>query len=329
MVNQSLSALSCHVAYATHSPTRHYATSGGVGSTLIAYLFHTGRIQTSLTFDFDRKTLEYKPKLIYRAEDYLSVGSIYHEIDLVNFIKEHLDKIKGGFACFALPCQIAPLHRLLQNRSADTYLIQLTCSSQQSSEATRYLLSRLGVAPEEVEYIRYRGVGWPGGVLVRKTDNTEVFADNVGSVWTKVFHSQLFWLPKCFNCPPEFPNSKADIILADPWRIDNPEKEKEGRTLCLLQNARIQKIWKEMGENGLIEDEVRDLSCYKYAQEGPLIRKRNDKYHRKSVFVKKKLIHSPLYRKMMLCYPWAFNAHCVGIRLLNKIFKTIHSKELL
>ena len=59
-----------YIAYAADSQIRYEATSGGVGSAIIKYLFDNQIIQTSITFDYDCNSLQYVPRLIYSYDEY-------------------------------------------------------------------------------------------------------------------------------------------------------------------------------------------------------------------------------------------------------------------
>lgn len=189
-----------YVGYAVDSTVRHLATSGGVGSSLLKYLFDKGDICTSITFDYDDKALRYVPRLIYRYEDYRMTGSIYHEINLIQFVREHVNEIKGGFACFVLPCQARAIRSILDRSNIASVLIGLTCSSQQDLEATYYLIKYLKINRDEVVFIQYRGNGWPSGIQIFKKDGTKIFVSNNKSIWTQIFHSRLFIQSRCFEC---------------------------------------------------------------------------------------------------------------------------------
>lgn len=181
-----------YIGYSCDSNVRYKATSGGIGTSIIKYLFDKGIINTTITFDFDKITLQYTPKLIYKYEDYKTTGSIYHEVKLVNYIRDNIKNIKGGFACFVLPCQAKAIRSILKKNGINSILIGLTCSSQQDIDATYYLLKRLNIKQEYVEYIQYRGNGWPSGIQITLKDNTQKTVPNNNSIWTQIFHSRLF-----------------------------------------------------------------------------------------------------------------------------------------
>ena len=192
--------ITSYIGHAVDSDIRYKATSGGIGSAIIKYLFESKIIQTSITFDYNSRSLQYIPRLIYRYEDYNISGSIYHEINLVQFVKQNIHDIQGGFACFVLPCQARAIRSILEKAGIPNILIGLTCSSQQSIEATYYLLERMQINKDDVLKIQYRGNGWPSGVQIHLKDNTVKYMSNNNSIWTKIFHSRLFIPKKCFYC---------------------------------------------------------------------------------------------------------------------------------
>ena len=84
------------IGYSLDKDLRYRATSGGVGSSLLKWLFNKKIIETSISLSYNRKTLHYEPYLIHSFEEYQITGSVYHEIDLVSFIKANVKNIKGA-----------------------------------------------------------------------------------------------------------------------------------------------------------------------------------------------------------------------------------------
>ena len=67
-----------YIGYSTNSDIRYKATSGGIGTTIIKWLFDNKLIGTSISFEFDPITLRYVPKIIHSFDEYQICGSIYH-----------------------------------------------------------------------------------------------------------------------------------------------------------------------------------------------------------------------------------------------------------
>lgn len=298
-----------YIGYSTDPSIRFRATSGGVGSSYLKWLFDKGYIETSVSFEYNGDELMYEPKLIYSYDEYVPCGSIYHEIDLYGFVKKNLDAIKGGFACFALPCQTKAIRNLVNKSGHYTQIIGLTCSSQQTLDATKYLLKRSGVSEQDVKYLQYRGNGWPSGIQIEKNDGQKVFIPNNGSLWTQIFHSRLFVKPKCFKCQDTM-NRFSDITLADPWLKEYVSVEKTGKSL-VVENASGGGIslLQQCHEDGYIILERIQHSKILESQIGTINRKKS--YRNRSILSMDyyRFIHSKIYRKLVLT-PFFFNLHC-------------------
>lgn len=218
------------IGYSTDADIRFKATSGGIGTSLMKWMFDKGIIGTSISFDFDANSLRYVPKMIHSFSDYSVCGSIYQEIDLIGFIKSHLDEISGTFACFTLPCQTRAVRTIVERAGHEAFIIGLTCSSQQTLEATKYLLKRVGIGETDVNTLQYRGNGWPSGIQIETKGGEKVVVSNSHSIWNKIFHSRLFVRQKCFMCQDTL-NKYSDLSLADPW-LNEYKSDKIGQTIC-------------------------------------------------------------------------------------------------
>ena len=111
------------IAHSTDTTLRHPATSGGIGSCIVKVLFKEGYIKSAISYKFDKETLQYHPCIIDKAEDYTPSGSIYHEIELIDFIRKNIENIEPPFFCFALPCQVTPIKNILEKRGIESSLL--------------------------------------------------------------------------------------------------------------------------------------------------------------------------------------------------------------
>lgn len=312
------------LAYSNDTTIRYMATSGGIGSSLMYSMFERGIIKSAISYEYNNKLLKYSPHIITSLEEYTVSGSIYHEMNIYAYIRDHIDKIRSPFLCFALPCQVNPIKKLLDKNGIKSYIIELTCSSQQSFEATEYLLKRVGIRKSDVSFLRYRGEGWPGGIRIELNDGTCVKVPNNDSVWTKIFHSHLFIMPRCFFCHPVY-KTVSDIKLADPWGIDVIGKETKGRSLCHVKSEYIAEILNEMVNSNLIKCEKREKSDFLYSQRSIIARKSYNLRHPRITKFVKSILCNRLYRKIILSSTFFFRVHCFiythGYRYLHKIEK--------
>lgn len=306
-----------YLGYINDDKLRWAATSGGIGTAIIKYLFETKQIETALTFEFNARELKYFPKLIYSFDEYEPVGSIYNEVDLVAFIREKVFEIRGGFACFCLPCQCKAVRHILANNKHESFIIGLTCSSQQSVEATEYLLKRMNLNRSDVQGLRYRGNGWPSGIQITMKDGIMKQIPNNNSLWTEIFHSRLFVMPRCLRCN-ETIAANADITLADPWSLPVAKTDKVGHTLCFVMTKEGENIFDNMEKQKLITsvpmNEVESLMT----QITTILRKRLYKRGGRKLNLFLRLLKSKVYRKFVLSNSVWFKLHC---RLLKPFFE--------
>lgn len=314
-----MNGYSTFIGYSTDSNSRFSATSGGVCSAIIIYLLEKGIAKSGLSFTYNKRKLKYEPSLIYRSDDYNISGSIYHEIPLFDWIKNHINEIQSPFVFTALPCQMKPIKNFLSKHGIKSFGIQLVCSSQQSFEATEYLLKRLKIKKQEVDNIKYRGNGWPSGISIYKKNGDIIKIGNIGSLWTEIFHSRLFCMPRCFYCNPHIP-VYADIMCADPWRIDTAKTEKQGRTLCHVDDSFYQTVLSKMVDEKWITLSKCEDSLFYYSQEGVIKNKEKNLNHRKIVRIQRDIYMSSFYRALILSSSITFKTHLLLKKIIEKIF---------
>lgn len=306
-----------YIAYSTNETTRYTSTSGGVGSQIVQYLFENRLINSAITFKFSFELLQYEPQIITRKEEYINTGSIYHEINLISFIKRNIGNIKSPFCCFCLPCQTKALRFILSTNNIDSLLIELTCSSQQTYEATEYLFKRLHLMKEDIKYFQYRGNGWPSGIQIQ-TKKSNIFISNNDSIWTKIFHSQLFYMKRCFQCNPDIP-SVADLTIADPWRICNIKDEKIGKTLCYAHTLKAIDLLVNLKNKDLISYDEISIDKYEYSQYGTFQRKRAAIRNKRTNHLKVKLFTNRFYHRAVLSSNISFYIHLTIKKIFDKI----------
>lgn len=298
-----------YIGYSSDNSIRFKSTSGGVGTSIIKYLFESSQIQTSISFIYNSSTLSYEPQFIYSYDNYKSTGSIYQEIELVEFIRTNTDKIKGTFACFCLPCQAKSIRNIIERSGHTCIILGLTCSSQQTKEATTYLLQRMKITEEDVTFLQYRGNGWPSGIQIHTVDGRRISIPNAPSIWSQIFHSRLFIRKKCFYCQNTL-NTHSDIALADPWLPTYMKEEKLGQTIATSMTELGDKIIKSARDDQFIV--IKDFSeqeLYK-SQKNTIERKKANLKNRKKTEFLIRIFHNGIYRRIMLMpLFWPIHVH--------------------
>lgn len=321
--------INTYIGYSLDSTIRHKASSGGIGSALVKYILDNKIADYALSFSYDKENVCYKPVLVSSFEDYFICGSIYQEMNLMTGLKLLLNSIelqcgedsqtKGKrIVLFALPCQTRALRTICKNAGYESIIIGLTCSSQQSHEATTYLLKRIGVDEKSVNYIQYRGNGWPSGIQISTNDNKVYFVQNNDSVWMDIFHSRLFIQPRCFSCNNTL-NDFADIVLADPWLKEYMSTEIEGQTLFASYTDIGESLINNSLDSNYIEARKVSSELLYQSQKSTIARKEAYRSHPVIRNWMRKVCLSEIYKKIVK-HSCLFKLHC---KLRSKIESSI------
>src|SRR4030042_3519344 len=271
------------VLSSTSTDRRYKGSSGGVASELVEQCFQKGIIRSALGFHFTAESL-FVPKIIYQRKDYEQVGSIYHHVDIIRYLTEHINDVERPLLLTCLPCQAKFLRSILTQHHIEGLLVSLVCSGQLTKEATYFLLRRNNIDPSQVVELRYRGKGWPSGIQVTLRDGTEYSFDNLRSEWHAIYHSAVFNLKKCFCCNDTF-GGVADVSVGDPWLPKYLANDKIGSTLTLVHtNAGAQLI------SSLIEQGA--LRLHEVVSRDMIIKSQAGTLRKKAVYrANKRLIH--------------------------------------
>lgn len=259
-----------HVNNAYH---RHKASSGGIGTMLQKHLLSTGQYGTSITFQFNAKRCMYEAKLIHTAEEVNICGSIYQDINIAQFVRDHIKEISNGIVVSCPPCQVTAIRNMLNKEGIPCFIISFCCSGQTTIEGTWKYYELLGIKKEDVVNMQYRGNGWPSGIQIWLKGGGKVYRDNWTQPWVTL-HSTNFYKPKrCHYCT--FDTSyTSDISLADPWLKDYLDKDKIGNTLFLINTGKGQETISSLSQKGQIVYKQTDFNSY-YAAQRPNIEKKN------------------------------------------------------
>ena len=299
-----------YIGFSTDKDIRYKATSGGVGTSIIKYLFEHNKIDYALSFEFNNKELKYHPCLISNFNDYNICGSVYQEMDMLKFYRQKFNESLSGrrIALFTLPCQTSFVKSLAKRYGIDIFIIGLTCSSQQDFKATDYLFKRIKVKTKDVSFYQYRGNGWPSGIQISLNDSSKKYIPNNGSIWTKIFHSRLFIQKRCFKCQDTL-NRNSDIVLADPWLKEYTSSERIGKTLFSAYTSRGQEVVADCLKLNYLSAEIIEddklINSQKSTIERKLSYKKNPKYRDFLIF----LVNNSIYRLLVLHSKYFFDAH--------------------
>ena len=299
---------------------RYRGSSGGVVTTTAKFLFEKKFIHSAIAYRFEGANL-FAPYLAYDFENYTQTGSIYHEVELFNFIRKNFDRIKSPVLVTCLPCQAKGVKILLENKEIEAFVVALVCSGQLTKDATYDFLRRNNLRIEDVDSFRYRGNGWPSGMTVCMNDGKRYFFDNLTSEWLFFFHSTIYNLQRCFSCTDTF-GCEADISIADPWLKRYKSNEKIGCSIVSVYSEKGRSLIERMLEDELLHvHETIDFEELKNPQRGTIEKKKLYIRNRKLIHSLVSLYRSRPYKYFFMKFPKLhLKLHRILLSIIVRIF---------
>ncbi len=212
-------------AWAADPKIRFEGSTGGVMTALGQYLLASERVafilqvRTSATEPtFGERTLSFTDAAVIEA-----AGSRYGPAAPLIDIADVLARGEP-FAFFAKPCDVAALRNYaLQDQRVDAllrYCVVMVCGGYGTPQGTNEFFRRVGIDPDAVTALRYRGRGCPGPTRVETAAGAHEYhyIDYWGedeTTWTLPF--------RCKICPDGI-GEAADLAVSDTWIGGGPNR---------------------------------------------------------------------------------------------------------
>jgi coenzyme F420 hydrogenase subunit beta len=212
-------------AWAGDPEIRFEGSTGGVLTALGQYLLTSGRVE----FILQVKTSAAEPSFgdptlsFTEADVFEAAGSRYGPAAALTDIGAALDRGQP-FAFIAKPCDVSALRNYArQDDRVDQlvrYMLVMVCGGFGTPQGTINFYQRVGIDPERVTGLRYRGRGCPGPTRVETGDEAQEF--HYIDYWGE---DETTWsLPfRCKICPDGI-GEAADIAAADTWIGGGPNR---------------------------------------------------------------------------------------------------------
>ena len=212
-------------AWAGDPQVRFEGSTGGVLTALGVYLLESNRVDFILQVKTSATEPSFgDPALSFTATDVVeAAGSRYGPAAPLLDINAVLER-KQPFAFIGKPCDIAALRNYArQDERVDElvkYWLTMVCGGYGTPRGTVEFYKRVGIDPDEVTALRYRGRGCPGPTRVETSREVQEFhyIDYWGedeTMWTLPF--------RCKICPDGI-GEAADIAAADTWIGGSPNR---------------------------------------------------------------------------------------------------------
>lgn len=218
--------------HATDAEIWRRGQSGGLATALLCALLKNDIVDGAIVTRMEGGI----PQAIY-TEDVDAIqsaaGSVYAQTSVAREVLRHSDK---RIAAVALGCQARAIRRAMElypKQFSGVSIIGLICGGNMSLLMKEKMLQAMGVHEPNLPF-RYRDklhTPWPG-------DPTCETADGLRKL-TKEYRMALKPAYECYRCAvcPDKMNVCADVVLGDPWGIEEDEVE-AGMSVALAYTQR-------------------------------------------------------------------------------------------
>lgn len=244
--------LGLYECWATDPEIRHRGSSGGVVSALAAHAVESQVAVGALQVRASRDDPLRNETVLNRSRDEIvtATGSRYSPASPC----ERLDLVadaEGPCVVVGKPCDIAATRKAAERDEALADKVAITlgifCAGTPSTEATRSVVADLGIDPDTVTKLDYRGEGWPGEFRVETSDGRRASTTYAES-WGKLT-KQRQW--RCLICP-DHTGEFADLSIGDPWYRPVTDGD-GGRSLVVIRSERGRRLLESALAGGALE----------------------------------------------------------------------------
>ncbi len=225
--------------YATDPEIRFAGSSGGALTALAAYcvemlgmhgVLHTGRDPAAPIRNRTRLSRTRK-ELLEAAGSRYSPASVGNGLGLV-------ENAPSPCVIIGRPVEIAAVRNACQLRprlaAKVGVMLSFYCAETPPFAGTLALLQRVGIPPEQVKELRYRGHGWPGHFAVEGGDGIEQRAK---MTYRESWGFLQAFRPWSAHLWPDGGGELADVSCGDPWYVE-PDGLNPGFSLVVARTAR-------------------------------------------------------------------------------------------
>jgi coenzyme F420 hydrogenase subunit beta len=296
-------ALEVWEGYATDPEIRFAASSGGVLSALSLYclekeamgfVLHTA---AKATEPWLNETVQSRT----RAELVSRTGSRYAPASPCDGLSA-IENSDSPCVFIGKPCDTSAVMSVRRERPELDRRLGLVmaffCAGTPSTDGTIALLRQVGAQSNEVESLRYRGEGWPGGFTVIRSDGGKRDFIPYEKAWgTLTKHVPL----RCHLCPDGLGRS-ADISCGDAWEQHDPAKKNPGVSIILVRTQRGREILHRAAAAGYVQLKSANAETVLAAQPNLLSRRRE--LFGRLLALRLLLIPIPRFRGFSLIRSW-------------------------
>ncbi len=266
--------LALYAGHACDGSIRYDSASGGLVSALLIFALEHGLIDGALVTRMrSDHPLMPEPFIARTRREILSAaGSKYCPVTVGAALKEILNS-KGRFAVVGLPCHIQGIRKAEQQiaelAGRIRYRISIACSFNYSFHGTRRFIQSLGIVPEEVQELQYRGRGWPGSMLLRLKNGTETVVP-LTEYYRKLGPYSLW---RCMLCS-DMLGELSDLSCGDAWLPELVKTDKAGSSFVISRTPEAEELLEAAATREAVELSELGLQPLLVSQGRALFKKR-------------------------------------------------------
>lgn len=271
--------VSMHTGYATHTPLRHTASSGGGLSAVLVHLLESGQVDGVIQTGADRLVAVANVAVVSDTADGVlaAAGSRYAPSSPLAGLESHLNSDRR-FAFVGKPCDVAALRALALDdprvNARIPVMLSFFCAGIPSQTGGEAVLAALGTDLAHTAAFRYRGNGWPGQATATLRDGSTRSMSYHDS-WGRILSHHV--QHRCKVCA-DGTGTAADLVCADAWVCDERGypvfEERDGISLIVARNAKGADLLAQVEAAGHLLTEDFDVAQLTSIQPGQLGRRR-------------------------------------------------------
>lgn len=237
--------------YAADDEVRFRASSGGAATALALAAIEQQGFSGVLHIGA-REDVPYLNRTLLsttRAELLEATGSRYAPASPCDGL-DRVEAADGPCVFIGKPCDVAGAQRAAAVRPALAERLGLTvgifCAGTPSTRGTLEMLREMGIDPEALDSVRYRGNGWPGPAEAVAGERSARLTYEES--WGRILQRHRQW--RCYVCL-DHTGEFADVSVGDPWyRELSPDEP--GRSLVVVRTERGRRAVRAAMDSGAL-----------------------------------------------------------------------------
>ncbi len=266
--------LACYVGHAGNVHLRYNSASGGIVTALLITALEHHLIDGALVTRMRRDNPLAPESFIAKTKQEIlsAVGSKYCPVAVGTALREILN-VEGRYAVVGLPCHIQGIRKAEQLMPGLTerirYRISIACSFNYSFHGTRRFIESLGIPPEEVQELQYRGRGWPGSMLLRLKDGSATVVPL--AEYSRALGPFTLW--RCLLCS-DMLGELSDLSCGDAWLPELLRTDKAGSSFVISRTPEAEDLLEAAAAHEAVELSELAVQSLLASQGGALFKKR-------------------------------------------------------